>query len=236
MVLFEELDLNIRYMNFNKKYDAPSDKPNVLAVGAHPDDIEIGAAMILHALREEYNVYSIICTDGSESRRGTPEDRLTESINAAQMMGIDGLFYLGMKDTQLPFATDLIQRIEKVISYTSGPDIVFNHNPHDRHQDHEAVQKAVRVAARHSPEIYLFHGPSTEPEFTPHKFFSFKLEDLEFKIKVLEQFKTQIESGIIDLDLIRSTARFFGGLAKSHQKENRLYAEAFEINHSIVTY
>ena len=105
-------------------------------------------------------------------------------------------------------------------------DRVYTHYYNDGHQDHRNCSYAVSAAARRKVnEILLFQGPSTKVDFEPHYYIGISEKDFEKKIESLKCYKTQIEKGTLDIEVIKATARLHGF------GHNTTYAEAFEINH-----
>src|SRR5258708_36003731 len=63
---------------------------NILAVGAHPDDIEFGCAHVLiQEARRGHRVKLLVLSRGEASSNGTPENREAESRAAAKLMGAE---------------------------------------------------------------------------------------------------------------------------------------------------
>jgi LmbE family N-acetylglucosaminyl deacetylase len=111
-------------------------KKTILAVGAHPDDMEFGASGTLSKLVEEGNdAYLIICTDGS---RGSDDPEMTherlakirreEQESAAKIEGIKQIFFLNHEDTQLVSDLKLKEEIVRIIR-TVRPEIVITMDP-----------------------------------------------------------------------------------------------------------
>jgi len=71
---------------------------NVLAIGAHPDDIEIGCGGTLLKLKQQgHKVYMLVMTRGESG--GCPEKRLQEQEAAAEYIGAEEIFW-GMRRTR----------------------------------------------------------------------------------------------------------------------------------------
>ena len=207
--------------------------PKVLAIGAHPDDIELGAAMTIWELNKSSDIHYIICTNGEASKRGNSTQRVNESIEAARMMKVEGVFYLNLSDMYLPYEKDLIKRIEYVMSYTGLPDIMFIHSKNERHQDHITVANTGLIAGRDVEEIYMYSTPSQLSAFQPSVFHVYKQEAMERKGEILKIFKSQINgrdnNGIINIDSVITEAKFWSQRAKTHNEGTQLFTEAFEI-------
>ena len=79
-----------------------STKYDCIAIGAHPDDVEVGAGGVLIKLHDQgYRTGIIILTRGEMGTGGTPELREKEIVDAAGIMGADILATLDLGDTRL---------------------------------------------------------------------------------------------------------------------------------------
>lgn len=114
---------------------------DILALGAHPDDVELscGGTLIGH-IKKGYKVGVIDFTQGEMGTRGTVAMREEEANNAAKIMGISVRENLKFRDAH--FEIDeahklaLIQAIRKY-----RPKIVLANAKHDRHPDHPRASK-----------------------------------------------------------------------------------------------
>jgi N-acetylglucosamine malate deacetylase 1 len=121
----------------------------VLALGAHPDDIEIfmfGALAGWKAMGAE--LAFAIATDGAKGGRLPPEElrrtRKVEATAAAAHLGVTPRF-LDFPDGELVADAALIGVLRALIAETD-PDLVVTHAPNDYHGDHRALSDAVRIA------------------------------------------------------------------------------------------
>ena len=106
----------------------------IVAIGAHPDDIELGCGgLLLKAVRNGHNVYMYTLTRGSAS--GDPQERNKELIQSSKIIGADGLWIDNFEDTHLSNSHDLISHIEFIIRKTQA-DIVITHSLNDTDHDH----------------------------------------------------------------------------------------------------
>ena len=121
-------------------------KLDILAFGAHPDDVEISAAgTILKHIELGYKCGVVDLTQGELGTRGTGELRLQEAERAKAILGLEARenlgfadgFFLNDKEHQLP----IIKMIRKY-----QPDIVLANSIHDRHPDHGKAAKLVTDA------------------------------------------------------------------------------------------
>jgi bacillithiol biosynthesis deacetylase BshB1 len=111
-------------------------KLHILAIAAHPDDIELGCAgtLIKHAQMGQA-VGIVDLTQGELGTRGTPELRLIEAVDAAKLMGVAIRENAGMEDGF--FRNDKehqLQLVRYIRQYQ--PDIVIANTLTDRHPDH----------------------------------------------------------------------------------------------------
>jgi len=197
---------------------------NVLAVGAHPDDIEFGCggAIAKHLERGD-RVFVLIMTNGE---RGNHSYNNQECLNALEKLGIkrSDIIFGNFPDGYLKHDHKTVSFIEGYIN-KFNISRVYTHYPNDRHQDHINCSRAVSSAARKIPELLLFQGPSTGDPFEPHYFVEVFDEHLEKKVDALNCYKTQIEKGILNLKLVEGIALIYG------KKGDSKYAEAFALNH-----
>lgn len=116
-------------------------KVDILAIGAHPDDVELGCGGTLAKLISEGKKVAIIdLTQGELGTRGTAETRKIEAENAAEILGVSARENLKMKDGFLlnseEYQRKIIQKIRKY-----QPEIVFANAIEDRHPDHAKGSK-----------------------------------------------------------------------------------------------
>lgn len=111
-------------------------KLDVLALSAHPDDTELCCGGTLAALVNQGEKVGVIdFTRGEMGTRGTPEQRLKEAENAADIIGLEVRENLGLPDSQLE-SNRMYQKkiIRKIRAYR--PHICLVGAPTDRHPDH----------------------------------------------------------------------------------------------------
>ena len=111
-------------------------KLHILAIAAHPDDIELGCGgtLIKHA-RKGQSIGILDLTKGELGTRGTPELRLQEAEDAGKIMGVTIRENAGFRDGF--FRNDEEHQLQ-LIHYLRRwqPEIVFTNAPQDRHPDH----------------------------------------------------------------------------------------------------
>ncbi|MFJ8039245.1 PIG-L deacetylase family protein [Kitasatospora sp. NPDC096147] len=179
----------------------------VLAVGAHPDDIELGCGgTLLRARRDGAEVTMLVLTDGRRGP-GDPGLRAREQRQAAEYLGAE-LIVGGFRDGELACGPALVDRIGEVLAEVR-PDLVLTHAPNDSHQDHRAAAEATVAAARLLSGVLHYESPSTL-EFHP-TVFGDVTGLLPDKLTLLRHHVSQvIGAGRVDLEALAAQARFRG--------------------------
>lgn len=137
-------------------------KLDVLAFAAHPDDTELNCGGTLARLVQQgLKVGVVDLTQGQMGTRGTPEDRLVEAGNAANILGLSVRENLGFKDTELiNDRAHQIPIIEQVRAFK--PHICLVGAPSDRHPDHGHATKLMLDAIFYSGLRKLESGNNQE--------------------------------------------------------------------------
>jgi LmbE family N-acetylglucosaminyl deacetylase len=183
---------------------------NVLAIGAHPDDLEYGCGgtLIRHAQRGD-RVFLLVVTDGGQG--GDPQIRREEQLDAAKIIGAEEVFFLDYPDTRFECNRESIMRLEEVIRRVKA-DLVYTHFYEDTHQDHRNIARAVVPAARSVPNLLYFEGLSSQ-QFNPTVFVNIG-KVIHQKLGALEAHASQVEKTNIEkltiIDISRSAAHFRG--------------------------
>jgi LmbE family N-acetylglucosaminyl deacetylase/ActR/RegA family two-component response regulator len=205
---------------------ASAPRPRViLAVGAHPDDVEIGVGATLAAHANAGDSIVILTLSGG-AVGGQASVRQAEALAAAALVGAR-LIHLEFEDTKLSPADGVITAIEKVVAEIN-PDRIYTHSVHDRHQDHRAVNQSVQVAARKVPNVACFQSPSCTVDFSPDQFVDVD-EFLGTKLRMLAAYASQAQRDYMDEDLVRATARYWSRFGVGR------FAEPLETIRSSVT-
>ncbi|MFI0433595.1 MAG: PIG-L deacetylase family protein [Candidatus Nanopelagicales bacterium] len=197
----------------------------VLAVGAHPDDVELGCGGTLWRHRRAgARVVIAAMTDGLMGP-GHVELRRAEARAAADELDSE-LRLLGLPDGSLSASAQTVQPIEAIINEIN-PDIIYTHAEDDSHQDHRATASAVLSAGRNSQTILHFQSPSTR-RFHPQLFVGLETVDLERKIAALDAHASQVaNSSRVDIEAVQAAARYWGTQARTFM------AEPFEITRAL---
>lgn len=192
----------------------------VLAIGAHPDDVEIGAAGTLAAHRAAGHEVAILTM--SRGARGGPDgERVRESRRAATLLGA-ALYLEDLEDTRISESDPTIRAIAAVVGELR-PTIVYTHSIHDVHQDHRNTHRAVMVAAREVGSVLCYQSPSATVHFRPSRFIGID-DHLAVKQAAIDAFTSRAEvRQHLEPDLIEATARYWSRFGDGR------FAEAFEV-------
>jgi len=195
-------------------------RQSVLAIGAHPDDVEIGAAGTLLAHRRLGHDVSIL-TLSRGARGGVEDTRAGESQQAASVIGAT-LFHEDLRDTSISEGDPTIGVISRVVAEVR-PTVIYTHSLHDVHQDHRNTHRAALVAVRGVGRVYCFQSPSATVDFRPTRFVAIDGQ-LDGKLAAIDAFASQVEiRAYLEPDLISATARYWSRYSGSR------YAEPFEV-------
>lgn len=132
------------------RLDRPDNAPlSVLAVGAHPDDIEIGAGGLLLSLAGKLSRVRYVVMTGTAERHA-------EARSAAQAFMPDAeldMTLLDLPEGHLPVAWQSVKQAVESVARSESPDLVIAPSPDDAHQDHRTVGEIVPTVFRN--HLYL---------------------------------------------------------------------------------
>ena len=182
---------------------------SILAIGAHPDDIELGCGGTLAKLAlAGAKIHAVIFSKG---RRGalSDQDRATETRAALEILRIQKITIYDFEDTQLSsFLTQMVEILDRHVA-ADRPRRAYTMFQHDRHQDHRAVYEASAIACREVPQLLGYETPSSYPNFVPTMFEDIT-EFLKIKLNSLSCHNSQGQRLYMQRDKIRSAAHFRG--------------------------
>jgi LmbE family N-acetylglucosaminyl deacetylase len=193
----------------------------IIAIGAHPDDIEYGCGGTLFKLSKAgHQITMLVMTRGEMG--GDPDLRQKEQERSAALLNAR-LVWGRFADTQIPLQKEAISTIEYFIKKIK-PDLIFVMFAKDTHQDHRTVSQATVTAARYVHNVLFYEVPTTY-DFAPASVFMDIAPVLDKKMTLLKAHKSQVfATRIANLSILeasRSTALFRG-------VQNRVtYAEGF---------
>lgn len=194
-------------------------KAVVLAIGAHPNDVEVGVGGILAAHRQAGNPVTILVLSRGTIDGGVREawDRALASANVigATVVLEDASEF----DVQVESAVAVIRRTVDEVK----PTIVYTHSINDRHQDHRAAFDATMLAATSVPTIVCFQGTTSTTDFNPNRFVTIDGRT-DVKLAMLENFAPDDNRPpYLKPDFVMATARYWSRFGQG------LYCEPLEI-------
>jgi len=118
-------------------------KVDILAIGVHPDDVELGCSgTLINEIKRGKKVAIIDLTQGELGTRGTSETRYQEAANASMIMGVHARENLKMRDGF--FKNDEEHQLKLISAIRKyQPGIVIGNVLHDRHPDHGRAGKLI---------------------------------------------------------------------------------------------
>jgi len=121
-------------------------KVDILAIVAHPDDVELsfGGTLLVHK-KKGYKTGVIDLTKGELGTRGTPEVRAQEAEDAAKILGLTARENLGLPDGFFENTKENQLRVVEAIRKYQ-PEIVITNAVYDRHPDHPRASALVETA------------------------------------------------------------------------------------------
>lgn len=186
---------------------------NILAIGAHPDDIEVGCAgFVAKCIHNGINVTTAIMSKCDNTSQECDKNlREKEYQNATNYLKVNTSLIFDLPDTEFPEHRIELMKILAELQETIKPDLVLIPFLDDPHQDHSTIAHAsVRIFRRHESILQyeiLRHGSHT---FTPSLFVDIS-DFIDKKLKALEYYKTQInQKAYFDKQSYKSLARTRG--------------------------
>lgn len=147
----------------------------ILAISAHPDDIEFSAGGTMFKYKElGYSFYFVIATNGENGFKIAHKPkaeririRHKEQLNAAKLLGVKKVYFLNYRDGYLSNSDELRDRLAKIIKEVK-PELVFTFDPANKefesinlnHRDHRAIAEASFDAVFAARNRYMFPGGS----------------------------------------------------------------------------
>jgi LmbE family N-acetylglucosaminyl deacetylase len=204
----------------------------MLFVGAHYDDIEISAGgTVARFVKEGNEVYAIVVssseyTDYNGKILRTLDEATVEGMSGLLSLGVKSVINLGFDAKNIPFNSDLIEKLNKYIDLFK-PDLIITHHPYaESHPAHLNTAKSVLAAARYQNNIWCFEplypsNQSTVP-FKPQKYVDIT-EFMPKKLKSLMAHDSQWKKYSYWEDLVLSLGRLRG------IEIGVRYAESFEV-------
>jgi len=193
---------------------------SVLAIGAHPDDIELGCAGLL----QRHDVRSmVVLSRGERGYTALAGDRTVEANKAAKVLSAEiTLFDLPDTDIRVNDAVGIIE--EQILVHQ--PSVVLTMSSSDIHQDHQAVHRATKIAVRdHLCTILSYTSPSSAQMFRPNWFVPLTEFEMQLKLQALTCHLSQHNKSYFAREYVFGMARYWAMVTRSRSP----YVEPYEL-------
>lgn len=225
---------------------------DVLAIFAHPDDVELNVAGTLLKLKSlGYKTGILDVTRGEMGTRGTSELRAQESLDAAKILRVDVRQNLDLPDGHVWLTEETRTKLVRALRELK-PKLLLTHQHDDPHPDHDHIVELVREASRHAS--LRKYDPETGGERIPapivaHTVFSRRVipsfivdvsDFVEDKMKAIAAHRSQFYdpnssepetalTGKTFLERIRARMGYYGALIETDAGEPFYVREALNV-------
>jgi LmbE family N-acetylglucosaminyl deacetylase/Mrp family chromosome partitioning ATPase len=169
-------------------------------IGAHSDDVEIGAGgTLIKLLQRNWEVFACIVTDETDPQVAAARRR--EALESYATLGLrpQQVFFLGLSDGYVTVTREGVDRLRDAIKHNIQPELVFTHSHADCHNDHRAVCELVHAAFRQKVILgFPIINSLNETLFIPQVYCDIT-EYLTRKLRALESHQSQLQRGRICL-------------------------------------
>jgi LmbE family N-acetylglucosaminyl deacetylase/Mrp family chromosome partitioning ATPase len=170
-------------------------------IGAHPDDIEMGAGgTLIKLLERNWDVFACIVTDEADAKVAATRRR--EALQSCAALGLrpQQVFFLGMSDGYVTVTREGVDRLRDALKqHNIQPELVFTHSHADCHNDHRAVCDLVHGAFRQKVILgFPIINSLNETLFIPQVYCDIT-DHIGRKLRALEIHQTQMQRGSISL-------------------------------------
>jgi LmbE family N-acetylglucosaminyl deacetylase len=209
----------IFYLLANKIIIERSGRPRrVLAIGAHPDDIDVGVGITLARLQASgSHVTGLVLAPGQPENAGQPP-----AWQAGDFLGLDDLRLLAFESGSLRDQPQALEQAVWQAIQDFQPDLVFTHSLHDQNADHRAVNAATLTAGQYLRAILCYEGHSPTADFCPALYVNAG-EYVSVKAEALERRQGTRPKPYLNPESIRGQLAYRGAEARVE------YAEGFEV-------
>ena len=198
-------------------------KLNILCLGAHSDDIEIGCGGTILRLINELDVLKFcwVVFSGNSKRANEAQKSAAVFLKDVQSKTISVRNY---QESYFPFIGDKIKNYFEKLKTEFSPDVIFTHYMNDAHQDHRLISNLTWNTFR-DHLILEYEIPKYDGDLvTPNFYVYLDKTTVQRKIKfICDNFNSQKERSWFDEETFRSILRIRGLESNSPSK----YAEAF---------
>ncbi len=174
-------------------------KLDVLAIGAHPDDIELACGGTIAKFVNQGKKTGICdLTQGELGTRGSKEIRHTEANNAAKILGVEVRENLGLPDGNIEITMENRLKLMTVIRRYQ-PELLIIPFHLDRHPDHEHAHHLAKEAWYYAglEKMPTTDGGKQQDPFRPRKYFMFMQRygfPPSFIVDISDQFETRMNA------------------------------------------
>lgn len=187
----------------------------ILCIGAHSDDIEIGAGGTLTRLlrmRQDLSVTWVVCTASGVREQEALASAKTLLANSRSNRVVIETFRNGY----FPYVGAEIKEFFETLKDLPQPDLILTHCEHDRHQDHRVVSELTRNTFRDHC-ILEYEIPKYDGDLrTPNAYFTLAPDDLAAKVaSLLTNFTSQHDKTWFTAQTFESLARLRGNECNS---------------------
>ena len=205
------------------QFASPGDRLSVLCLGAHSDDIEIGAGATLLSMMDRgirVEVHWCVLSgagDREEEARASATDFLANAASAQ-------IEVMPFRDSFFPEQSDAIKSWFEVLKRRANPDLILTHRRDDAHQDHQQVCRLTWNTFRDHC-VLEYEIPKWDGDLgQPNVYVPVSAEVLRRKIELLDtHFGSQRSKEWFDSETFRGLARLRGMECRAPER----YAEAF---------
>jgi LmbE family N-acetylglucosaminyl deacetylase len=198
---------------------------SVLAIGAHPDDIEIGAGGLLLALSESRPQVRYVVLTGTDDRRQEARHAATSFLPSADVT----VSLHDLPEGRLPAVWGTLKDLLEDLARSFTPDLIIAPSTDDAHQDHRTIAQLVPTVFR--DQLYLeYEVPKWDGDIgRPTVYFPMTEEVAQRKLELLHKcYPSQRNRDWWDDEMFLGMARIRGMECRAR------YAEAFYCRKSII--
>ena len=196
----------------------------VCFIGAHPDDIEIGAGALIAQITHQ-NKTEVLCVTLSDNQKNPALANLVEEhYRSMSILGVkkEKVILEQFETRRFPHLRQEILEFLFNLNRSYQPDVVFVHTRSDIHQDHQVTTEETLRAFR-GVTVLGFDVLRSSYGFFPHFLVEVSERDIESKIRSLAEYHTYTSKYYFSPDITRATMIRHGALAE------RPFAEGFDI-------
>jgi LmbE family N-acetylglucosaminyl deacetylase len=199
----------------------------ILFLGAHPDDIEIGCLGLIYQLcKLSCNITFCICT--SEGSRNAEFNKSVEDLRQSGI-NLQDSYTLDYKDTKLYEQRSELKDEIKDLFKSKKFDFVFTHSHGDLHQDHRLISEITLELFR-GPNIIAYEIPKFDGNpFRPNLYFGLNQQSVQKKVNhLMKHYKSQHDK------LWYNSSTFEATMVLRGVEASKLFAEGFEVVKHII--